>query len=311
MIHTALVSHPDCLRHEMGASHPECPARMEVISDSLSKAGITSQLLSIESPLADPLHLSWVHDKDYVDMVFDAVPSKGYTALDADTLLNPHSLNAARRAAGAGIAAVDAVCQKTVRNAFCLVRPCGHHATYDQAMGFCIFNNIAVAVAYALRTYHLKRVAIVDFDVHHGNGTEDIFSAPIWQESVFMAGFFQSPFYPYSGVSPLSPNMMNIPLQAGTKGAIMRQKSQATWLPALDNFAPEMIFISAGFDAHQDDLLGGLALEDTDYVWLTKEIQSIAERHADGKIVSMLEGGYSLPALGRSATAHVATLAGL
>jgi acetoin utilization deacetylase AcuC-like enzyme len=225
--------------------------------------------------------------------------------------MNPWSLAAARRAAGAGLKAVDEVMAGRSQNAFCAVRPCGHHATPSRSMGFCIFNNIAVAAAYALEVKGLERVAIVDFDVHHGNGTEDMFSAPAWQKRVMMAGFFQHPFYPGSGADSPAPNMFNVPLPAGSTGAAARRALQQEWVPAIDAFKPQMILVSAGFDAHREDLLGGLALQEADYAWMTRELMSLAEVHAEGRLVSMLEGGYNLAALGRSAVTHVRTLAGL
>jgi acetoin utilization deacetylase AcuC-like enzyme len=230
--------------------------------------------------------------------------------LDPDTAMNPSSLGAARRAAGAGVLAVDEVMAGRAQNAFCAVRPCGHHATPSRSMGFCIFNNIAVAAAYALEVKGLERVAIVDFDVHHGNGTEDIFSAPQWQPRVLMAGFFQHPFYPGSGTENPAPNMFNVPLSAGSDGAAAKRAFEKTWLPALEEFEPQMMLISAGFDAHREDLLGGLALIEDDYVWMTRELMVLAKRFGHQRIVSMLEGGYNLSALGRSAVAHVKTLAG-
>jgi len=188
------------------------------------------------------------------------------------------------------------------------VRPCGHHATQSRAMGFCIFNNIAVAAAYALESKGLERVAIIDFDVHHGNGTEDMFSEPAWQSRAIMASFFQHPFYPGTGTEHPAPNMFNVPLSAGSDGTQARRALERHWLPALDAFKPQMILISAGFDAHREDLLGGLALVEDDYAWMTRELMKVAGQHADGRIVSMLEGGYNLAALGRSAVAHVQTL---
>jgi acetoin utilization deacetylase AcuC-like enzyme len=230
--------------------------------------------------------------------------------LDPDTAMNPHCLAAARRAAGAGVLAVDEVMAGRAANAFCAVRPCGHHATQVRSMGFCIFNNIGVAAAYALEEKGLERVAVIDFDVHHGNGTEDMFSAPQWQDRVLMAGFFQHPFYPYSGTASPAPNMINVPLAAGSGGAAARKAVEQEWLPALEKFKPQMILISAGFDAHREDLLGGMALIEADYAWITREMMDLAERHSQQRVVSMLEGGYNLSALGRSAVAHVKTLAG-
>jgi acetoin utilization deacetylase AcuC-like enzyme len=193
-------------------------------------------------------------------------------------------------------------------NAFCAVRPCGHHATRGRPMGFCIFNNIGVAAAYALEKMGLERVAIIDFDVHHGNGTEDMFSDPQWQKRLLMVSFFQHPFYPGSGTRNPAPNMVNVPLEAGSTGAQVRKVAQQKWFPALEAFAPQLILISAGFDAHRDDLLGGLALVEDDYAWMTAELMAIATRHSEGRIVSMLEGGYNLDALGDSAVAHVRAL---
>jgi acetoin utilization deacetylase AcuC-like enzyme len=306
---TAYITHPDCLRHEMGAGHPESPDRLASVNEHIRSSGLIEQLRCLEAPLAVADDLKRVHRAGYVDLIFAHAPSEGYVQLDPDTSMNPWSLPAARRAAGAGILAVDELMAGNIANAFCAVRPCGHHATQSRSMGFCIFNNVAVAAAYALHSKGLQRVAVVDFDVHHGNGTEDMFSAPQWRERVLMASFFQHPFYPGSGADDPAPNMINVPLAAGSNGAVARRVLESKWLPALDAFRPQMIFISAGFDAHREDLLGGLALVDGDYEWMTSELMAIADRHAEGRIVSMLEGGYNLAALGRSAVAHVRTLA--
>jgi acetoin utilization deacetylase AcuC-like enzyme len=271
-------------------------------------SGILPELRCLEAPLADQRDLKRVHRAAYVDLIFEHAPKEGYVQLDPDTAMNPSSLGAARRAAGAGVLAVDEVVAGRAQNAFCAVRPCGHHATPSRSMGFCIFNNVAVAAAYALEVKGLDRVAIVDFDVQHGNGTEDIFSAPEWRERVLMAGFFQHPFYPGSGTDDPAPNMFNVPLPAGSDGGAARRALKEKWTPALDAFEPQMILISAGFDAHREDLLGGLALVEADYAWMTRELMSLAERHAGKRIVSMLEGGYNLGALGRSAVAHVRAL---
>jgi acetoin utilization deacetylase AcuC-like enzyme len=222
--------------------------------------------------------------------------------------MNPHSLDAARRAAGAGLMAVDELLSGRSPNAFCAVRPCGHHATRTRSMGFCIFNNIAVAAAYALEQ-GLERVAVIDFDVHHGNGTEDMFGTAEWRDKVLMASFFQHPFYPYSGADTQAPNMVNVPLPARSGGAAVKEAVTEEWLPALERFKPQMILVSAGFDAHRDDLLGGMSLVEDDYVWMTRRLMDVAERHASGRVLSMLEGGYNLSALGRSAVAHVKALA--
>jgi acetoin utilization deacetylase AcuC-like enzyme len=305
---TAYITHADCLRHEMGAGHPESPARLNSINEHMRASGLLDELRCLDAPLADPEHLKRVHRSSYVDLIFENAPSEGYVQLDPDTAMNPYSLAAAQRAAGAGLLAVDEVIAGRARNAFCAVRPCGHHATQVRSMGFCIFNNIGVAAAYALQVKGLDRVAIIDFDVHHGNGTEDMFSVPQWRERVLMASFFQHPFYPYSGTLNPAPNMINVPLAAGSGGAAAKQAFEKHWLPALEEFKPQMILISAGFDAHQEDLLGGMALVEADYVWLTRELMTLAARHSEERIVSMLEGGYNLSALGRSAVAHVGAL---
>jgi acetoin utilization deacetylase AcuC-like enzyme len=306
---TAYITHADCARHEMGASHPESPDRLHAVNEALRASGLIEDLRCLQAPLAEADDLKRVHNADYVDMIFQNAPHEGYLRLDPDTAMNPHSLTAARRAAGAGILAVDEIMAGRSQNAFCAVRPCGHHATQARSMGFCIFNNVGVAAAYALEKKGLERVAVIDFDVHHGNGTEDMFSAPKWQAQVLMAGFFQHPFYPYSGTENPAPNMINIPLAAGSSGAAAKRAVTSEWLPALEAFRPQMLFISAGFDAHREDLLGGMALEEDDYAWLTRELMAVAEEHADKRIVSMLEGGYNLGALGRSALTHVKTLA--
>ncbi|HZO23157.1 MAG TPA: histone deacetylase family protein [Steroidobacteraceae bacterium] len=305
---TAYITHGDCLRHEMGAGHPESPERLASINEHMRASGLLDTVRSLEAPLAEEEDLARVHRPEYVELIFENAPEEGYLQLDPDTAMNPLSLAAARRAAGAGVLAVTETIEGRVGNAFCAVRPCGHHATQRRAMGFCIFNNIAVAAAYALEQMGLERVAIIDFDVHHGNGTEDMFSAPQWQERVLMASFFQHPFYPYSGTDHPAPNMINVPLAAGSDGTRARKAVQEHWLPALGRFKPQMILISAGFDAHRDDLLGGLALIEDDYVWMTRELMGVAAQHAQGRIVSMLEGGYNLAALGRSAVAHVRAL---
>ncbi|HTD30760.1 MAG TPA: histone deacetylase family protein [Steroidobacteraceae bacterium] len=309
-MNTAYITHPDCLRHEMGAGHPECPERLLAIQEELGVSGLLEGLRCLPAPLAADTELKRVHRASYVDLIFENAPREGYLQLDPDTAMNQYTLAAARRAAGAGVLAVDELLEARAVNAFCAVRPCGHHATPNRSMGFCLFNNVAVAAAYALKHMGLERVAIIDFDVHHGNGTELIFSAPQWQDAVLMASFFQHPFYPYSGTEGPAPNMINVPLGAGSDGAAVRKLYAASWLPALEQFKPQMIFISAGFDAHRDDLLGGLALVEADYAWLTRELMALADRHAHKRIVSMLEGGYNLQALGRSVAAHVGTLAG-
>jgi len=305
---TAYITHADCLRHEMGAGHPECPDRLSAINEEMRASGLLDELRCLEAPLADADDLKRVHRPAYVDMIFQNAPAEGYVQLDPDTAMNQFSLAASQRAAGAGLLAVDEVMSGRSANAFCAVRPCGHHATQIRSMGFCIFNNIGVAAAYALEEKGLERVAIVDFDVHHGNGTEDMFSPPQWRKRVLMTSFFQHPFYPYSGTASPAPNMINVPLAAGSGGAAVKKAVETQWLPALQDFKPQMIFISAGFDAHRDDLLGGMAMVEADYAWITRELKQVASQHSEGRIVSMLEGGYNLAALGRSAVAHVRAL---
>ena len=307
---TAYITHPDCLRHEMGEGHPERPERLAAIDQHMRSSKLLDRLRCLEAPVAEPDDLKRVHAARYVDIIFENAPTEGYVQLDPDTLMNPYSLAAARRAAGAGVLAVEEVMAGRAANAFCAVRPCGHHATRQRPMGFCIFNNVAVAAAVALERMGLERVAVVDWDVHHGNGTEDVFADPRWQERVLMVGLFQHPFYPGSGVEPLADNMINVPLAAGSDGAAARKIAKEKWLPALQDFEPQLILISAGFDAHRDDLLGNLALVEDDYVWMTRQLMMLAGRYSQGRIVSMLEGGYNLDALGASVVAHVKTLAG-
>jgi len=228
--------------------------------------------------------------------------------LDPDTAMNPHSLDAALRAAGAAVLATDLVMQKKANSAFCAVRPPGHHACRARAMGFCIFNNVAVAARHAVEAHGLDRVAIIDFDVHHGNGTEDIFEN---DEHVLMASIFQHPFYPYSGTDNPAPNMHNVPLAAGSGSRELRRAVEDVWLPALQDFRPQLVLFSAGFDAHLEDDMAMLRFTDVDYGWVTQAVADVALRHAGGRMVSMLEGGYSLSALGRSAVQHIRVLAGL
>ena len=305
---TAYITHADCLRHEMGTGHPESPDRLNAVNQEMRACGLLDELRCLEAPLAGPDDLKRVHRATYVDAIFENAPGEGYLQLDPDTAMNKYSLSAAQRAAGAGLLAVDEIMAGRSANAFCAIRPCGHHATQVRSMGFCIFNNIGVAAAYALEKKGVERVAVIDFDVHHGNGTEDMFSPTHWHKRVLMASFFQHPFYPYSGTSNSAPNMINVPLAAGSGGAAVKEAVQRQWLPALEDFRPEMIFISAGFDAHKEDLLGGMALVEADYIWLTRELKDVAARHSEGRIISMLEGGYNLSALGRSVAAHVRTL---
>jgi len=305
---TAYLTHPDCLKHDMGAHHPECPARMGAIEDRLHVTGLFNFLKQVEAPKASKEELKRAHTNDYVEWVFNHAPKSGIVHLDGDTAMNPHSLDAALRAAGAAIKAVDLVMSGVVDNAFGNVRPPGHHAGHASAAGFCIFNNVAVAAFHALKRHNLQRIAIADFDVHHGNGTEDIFhDDPL----VLLCSTFRHPYYPYSGNDSGNDHIINVPLVAGTKGKGFRAAITEHWLPVLEQFKPELLLISAGFDAHREDDMGGLALDETDYSWITQTLMDIASRHCKGRIVSMLEGGYALNALGRCVSAHIKTLSGL
>jgi acetoin utilization deacetylase AcuC-like enzyme len=314
---TGYFTHPDCRRHDMGRGHPECPQRLDAIEDRLIASGLDIALDRREAPLAATNQLELAHDRMHVaairglaEELIEQEDAGGaeHVHIDPDTLMNRHSWQASLRAAGAALAATDAVIAGELDNAFCAVRPPGHHACRDKAMGFCFFNNVAIAALHALERHGLQRVAIVDFDVHHGNGTEDIIAG---DARVLMASFFQHPFYPYTGATPRADNMLNVPIPAYAKGPVIRQVVEEAWIPRLDAFAPEMIFISAGFDAHRDDDLGQLGLVEADYQWITQQLKALAKKHAKGRIVSCLEGGYNLGALARSVEVHVRALADL
>lgn len=298
----ALISHPDCLLHDMGAGHPERPARLQAIADALIASGLDAQLRHELAPLATIEQLIRVHDKDYVEGIFKMSPQQGLVELDFETAMNPHSLTAALRAAGAAIHAVDLILKQDVQAAFCNVRPPGHHAEHNRAMGFCIFNNVAVGIAHALDHHKLKRVALMDFDVHHGNGTEDIFKN---NPKVLFCSTFQHPFYPDSGADTVSDHIINIPLPAGSTGREFRAEVEQNILDQMRAFKPELIFFSAGFDAHYKDTMSELMLTEADYAWITHRIKQIADACCKGRMVSVLEGGYSLEALGASVVEHI------
>ena len=304
----AFVTHPECFKHEMGAHHPERPARLSAIEDQLIASGLGQYLARYDAPLASDEQLARVHPPEYVQAIREFAPRSGTVHLDPDTAMNPFSLQAALRAAGAAVLATDLVLTRKHNSAFCAVRPPGHHACRARPMGFCIFNNVAVAARHALAAHGLERVAIIDFDVHHGNGTEDIFEG---DEQVLMASIFQHPFYPYSGTESPASNMHNIPLAAGSGSKELKKAVLEEWLPALNDFRPELVLFSAGFDAHVEDDMAMLRFTDGDYAWVTEQVKSVAERYAKGRMVSMLEGGYALSALGRSAVQHIRVLAGL
>jgi acetoin utilization deacetylase AcuC-like enzyme len=312
---TGYFTHPDCRKHEMGPGHPECPERLDAIEDRLLISGVGDALDRREAPIAPLVDIELAHGRMHVaslrglsDVLKEEIEAGGptHSQVDPDTSLNVHTWDAALRAAGAALAATDAVIAGELENAFCSVRPPGHHACRDKAMGFCFFNNVAVAAKYALERHGLKRVAIVDFDVHHGNGTEDIVAG---DERILMVSFFQHPFYPMDWPLSNAGNLVNLPVPAYTKGMDIRELVESIWIPRLEQFKPEMIFISAGFDAHREDDMGQMGLVEQDYAWMTSRIKDVARRHAKGRIVSCLEGGYSLSALARSVEAHIRVLA--
>ncbi|MCB1886886.1 MAG: histone deacetylase family protein [Rhodocyclaceae bacterium] len=308
MTSTAFITHRDCWLHNMGEHHPECPDRLSAINDRLIAAGLDLYLTFHDAPNAEVDQIARAHPRAYVEELLASVPEHGIRHLDPDTAMCPGTMTAALRSAGAGILATDLVVRGEVENAFCAVRPPGHHAERAKAMGFCFFNNVAIAALHALEAHGLERVAVIDFDVHHGNGTEDIFRD---DPRVMMASIFQHPFYPYSGTDDPRPHMVNVPLPAGTRGDAFRQAVTDMWLPALREHRPQMLFISAGFDAHYEDDMGSMGLVEADYVWATEQLKAVADEYCGKRIVSILEGGYALSALGRSAVAHVKCLADL
>jgi acetoin utilization deacetylase AcuC-like enzyme len=317
MSKTGFYTHRDCRKHEMGPGHPECPERLDAIEDRLLASGLNDALTRLEAPLASLDEVELAHSRTHVSSLRgmsatlveeQLAGGPRYAMIDPDTAMNVDSWNAILRGAGAAMAATDAVLAGELQNAFCSVRPPGHHAGRDQAMGFCFVNNVATAAKYAVERHGLKRVAIVDFDVHHGKGTEDIVAG---DKRILMVSFYQHPFYPHGGSRSDADNLVNVPVPAYTKGMAIRELVETLWLPRLEKHKPEMIFISAGFDAHREDDLAQLGLVEDDYVWLTERIMDVARRYSKGRIVSCLEGGYNLSALGRSVEAHVRALAGV
>lgn len=307
MATVGVFTSPACNLHDMGEDHPECPARLDAIQDQLLSSGMEYVLRFFDAPEATREQLERVHTQDYVASIFARAPSEGIEVLDEDTRMCPQSLDAALHAAGAAVDAVDKVIAGEVNSAFCSVRPPGHHAERDKAMGFCLFNNIAIGAAHARAVHGLERVAILDFDVHHGNGTEDFVAG---REGYLLCSSFQSPYYPFSGTGELPKNIVNTPLEAGAEGDALRDLVSNQWLPALEKFKPQMLFISAGFDGHIEDAMAQLRFREEDYLWVTERLREFADTHCDGRIVSALEGGYALSALGRSVVAHLKGLIG-
>ncbi len=289
----------------MGESHPECPDRITAISDRLIASGLMAQLQVFEAPAASALQIARAHDVGHYDRLRAASPLEGLQFLDPDTALSPYSFEAAVHAAGAAVLAADLVCSGAAQRAFCNVRPPGHHATAASAMGFCFFNNVAIGIRQAMAVHGIERVALIDFDVHHGNGSEDIFAG---DPCVLMLSTFQSALYPYSGEVALGPNICSVPLPAYSDGSVMRAAVTAHWLPRLSAFEPQMIWVSAGFDAHRNDELGQLRWLEADYRWLSQQIRAVANRYCHGRIVSSLEGGYDLAALANCVEEHIRVL---
>lgn len=304
----AYISHDDCLKHAMGPQHPEAPERIGAIHDMLLIRGLLDFMQHHEAPLATEAQLARAHSRVYLQQLAALAPASGHVQVDPDTSMNPHTYQAALRAAGAAVLATDLVLTGQAGFAFCNVRPPGHHAEHGAAGGFCFFNNVAVGIRHALAMHGLERVALLDFDVHHGNGSEDILHD---DARVLMCSIFEDKLYPFCGNTPRGPNMVNVALPARSGGEAVRAAITEQWLPALERFAPQMIFISAGFDGHREDDMGNLGLVEADYAWITRQIVAVAQRHAQGHIVSCLEGGYELSSLARSAAAHLKVLLGL
>jgi len=307
-VKTAFISHPDCHDHDTGEGHPENARRLSAIEDRMLASRISDFVMYLDAPEVTREQLLRAHTAHYLSMIDSVMPRKGYARLDPDTVICPDPLQAAKRAAGSVILAVDEIMGGNIKNAFCSVRPPGHHAERDRALGFCIYNNIAVGVKHALEAHGLKRVAVVDFDVHQGNGTEDIL---LGDDRLLYCSTFQHPFFPYTPLPENSENVISIPLDASAKSAEFRAAVTDHWLPALNRFKPEMIFVSAGFDAHVDDDMSYVSLTDADFLWIVEEIVKVADAFADGRIVSALEGGYEIHSLARCVETHIRVLMGL
>jgi len=305
---TALISHPACLLHETGPDHPECSRRIDVINDQLLETGVLDLLVHFDAPLVRSEQLLRVHGALYLDWLGNMVPEQGLVDIDPDTRMSPQTLAAAYRAAGSLILATDLVMSGRVENAFCNIRPPGHHASAHQAMGFCFLNNVAVGVAHALAEHGLERVAVFDFDVHHGNGTDIIFAE---DPRVLVCSMFQKDLYPFGSGLSHSGAGTDLPLPMGCGGKSMRDAVGEFLLPALRDFDPEMIYVSAGFDGHASDDVSDMRYSDADFDWLTRQICSIAGDHAHGRLVSVLEGGYEFASLARCAASHIRILAGI
>jgi acetoin utilization deacetylase AcuC-like enzyme len=303
----AYITHTDCALHDMGPHHPEYPKHLSTINDHLLVKGLLDYMIPYDAPLATEEQLARAHASLYVREIFEASPAEGLHAVDPDTNMNPHTLTAALRAAGAAVQATDLVLGGQASTAFCNVRPPGHHAERAAAMGFCFFNNVAVGMRHALDVHSLQRVALIDFDVHHGNGSADILNG---DERVLMCSIFEIGLYPFNGEEAVGPNMVNVGLPSRSGGEAFRDAVSQHWLPALDRFAPELIYISAGFDAHREDDMGNLGLVEADYAWVTQELMKVADKHCKGRVISCLEGGYVLSPLARSVAAHVRVLIG-
>lgn len=300
---TAVISHPHCRKHKMITDHPECPERLDAVSDRLLASGLDIAVTKKSAPKADLEHIALVHDRALIDKVLTSIPQEGLRELDGDTWLCPDSMKAIERAVGAGILAVDEILSESIDAAFCNVRPPGHHANQSTSSGFCIFNNVAIAAAYA-KQQGVKRIAILDIDVHHGNGTQDIFRE---DDSVLFCSLFQYPFYPNTVIENTD-TVINSPLAIASDGVDLKALYSQQWEPRLRAFKPELIFISAGFDAHLEDDMGSLKFIEADYQWLTEQVAELVKQPDCKGIISYLEGGYALSALGRSAVTHIKAL---